>query len=64
MLYEVITVPVAAAALAATAFMAFNGDSGLNRDENRPNVIILASDALRPDHISANGYKRATTPIV
>ncbi len=58
------SVPVAAAALAATAFMAFNGDSGLNRDENRPNVIILASDALRPDHISANGYKRATTPNI
>ncbi|MGL4231681.1 MAG: sulfatase-like hydrolase/transferase [Casimicrobium sp.] len=28
----------------------------------RPNVVIIAVDALRPDHLSANGYSRDTTP--
>ncbi|MBP7584467.1 MAG: sulfatase-like hydrolase/transferase, partial [Spirochaetes bacterium] len=27
-----------------------------------PNILILSSDAVRPDHLSANGYERATTP--
>ncbi len=29
----------------------------------RPNILILASDSLRPDHISYNGYKRNTPNI-
>jgi arylsulfatase A-like enzyme len=28
----------------------------------KKNVIIFASDALRPDHLSANGYPRDTSP--
>lgn len=29
---------------------------------NAPNVVILVSDCLRADHVSAAGYERATTP--
>jgi hypothetical protein len=29
----------------------------------QPNVLILASDSLRPDHISYNGYQRKTPAI-
>jgi len=28
----------------------------------RPNVLILADDSLRPDHMGAHGYPRDTTP--
>jgi arylsulfatase len=28
----------------------------------RPNVILITSDALRADHLSVNGYARATSP--
>ncbi len=27
-----------------------------------PNILVLSSDAVRPDHFSVNGYARATTP--
>lgn len=30
----------------------------------RPNLLILASDGLRPDHFSGNGYARPTTPHI
>jgi arylsulfatase A-like enzyme len=30
----------------------------------RPNLLILASDGLRPDHLSGNGYARATSPHI
>ncbi|MCU0821877.1 MAG: sulfatase-like hydrolase/transferase [Spirochaetes bacterium] len=30
----------------------------------KPNILILASDALRPDHFSGYGYKRKTTPNI
>ncbi|MCY1042637.1 sulfatase [Corallococcus sp. bb12-1] len=30
----------------------------------RPNLLILASDGLRPDHLSGNGYSRATSPNI
>lgn len=30
----------------------------------RPNLLILASDGLRPDHLSGNGYPRATSPNI
>ncbi len=29
---------------------------------NRPNVILITLDALRPDHLSAYGYARETSP--
>jgi arylsulfatase A-like enzyme len=31
---------------------------------DKPNIIILATDALRPDHFSGFGYKRKTTPNI
>jgi len=30
----------------------------------KPNIIFLSSDALRPDHFSGNGYFRETTPNI
>ena len=30
--------------------------------QDKPNVLILASDALKPDHFSGYGYSRNTTP--
>ncbi len=29
-----------------------------------PNILVLASDAVRPDHFSGNGYSRNTTPNI
>ncbi len=29
-----------------------------------PNIIIIAADALRPDHLSTYGYHRPTTPTI
>ncbi len=34
-----------------------------NIKTKKPNILILASDSLRPDHISYNGYKRKTPNI-
>jgi len=56
--------PIGAVALVAVIFMTLNGTPDLNKNPKRPNVIILASDALRPDHMSAYGYKRKTTPNI
>lgn len=33
-------------------------------ESNLPNIIIISADALRPDHMSCNGYKRNTTPNI
>ena len=30
----------------------------------RPNILILAADSLRADHLSSHGYVRATTPTI
>lgn len=35
-----------------------------NRNGETPNVIIFASDAVRPDHLSGLGYIRDTTPNI
>jgi arylsulfatase A-like enzyme len=32
--------------------------------ENRPNIVILISDALRRDHLGCYGYERNTTPNI
>ncbi len=32
--------------------------------DDRPSVLVLASDALRPDHLGAYGYERATSPAI
>lgn len=32
------------------------------RNDGRPNILILASDGLRPDHLGAYGYARPTSP--
>jgi hypothetical protein len=36
----------------------------VHEDKSRPNILIIASDALRPDHFSGNGYARDTTPNI
>jgi hypothetical protein len=35
-----------------------------NRSNNQPNILIISADALRPDHMSFNGYKKKTTPNI
>jgi len=37
---------------------------GKQRKTQQPNIIILASDALRPDRFSGFGYGKATTPSI
>lgn len=32
--------------------------------KNKPNILILSADALRPDHMSCNGYDKKTTPNI
>lgn len=39
-------------------------DKKFNRNSETLNVIILASDALRPDHLSGHGYLRNTSPNI
>ena len=34
------------------------------KKDPRPNILILASDSLRADHLSCNGYARPTTPAI
>jgi arylsulfatase A-like enzyme len=38
--------------------------ASLTRDSEKPNIIIIASDSLRPDHLSCNGYERKTSPNI
>jgi arylsulfatase A-like enzyme/uncharacterized membrane protein len=33
-------------------------------DISSPNILILSSDAVRPDHLGVNGYGRDTTPNI
>ncbi len=35
-----------------------------NKEPKRMNILILASDSLRSDHLSFNGYDRATSPNI
>ena len=35
-----------------------------NSAKNTPNILIISSDALRPDHMSFNGYGKNTTPNI
>ncbi len=34
------------------------------RPAARPNILVIASDAIRPDHFGVNGYRRDTTPRI
>ncbi len=38
--------------------------ASLTKDSEKPNIIIIASDSLRPDHLSCNGYERKTSPNI
>jgi choline-sulfatase len=46
------------AALAAASCRLFGGEP------ERPNIILVTVDALRPDHIGAYGYSKPTTPYL
>ena len=35
-----------------------------NSLKSSPNILIISSDALRPDHMSFNGYGKSTTPNI
>jgi arylsulfatase A-like enzyme len=56
------------AALAALLVLGYAGwtfqKPPSSRTAPRPNLLILASDGLRPDHFSGNGYTRPTTPHI
>lgn len=43
-------------ALLLLASSAFGGE--------RPNILVISIDALRPDHLSRYGYERATSPAI
>ena len=38
--------------------------ASLTKNSEKPNIIIIASDSLRPDHLSCNGYDRKTSPNI
>ena len=53
--------------IGASAILLFWASSNLLKltfpsETERPNVIIIASDSLRPDHLSCNGYPRNKSP--
>lgn len=35
-----------------------------NKKNNRPSIILIVIDTLRPDHMSTYGYSRETTPFI
>ena len=35
-----------------------------NKTNTQPNILVISADALRPDHMSFNGYKKKTTPNI
>ncbi len=52
-------------AAACWAVPAWNNRASLGpRTDKRPNVLIIASDSLRADHLSINGYHRMTSPAI
>ncbi len=52
-------------AAGAWAFPAYlNRINAAPRTDPRPNVLILASDSLRADRLSVNGYNRPTSPAI
>jgi arylsulfatase A-like enzyme len=38
--------------------------TGILRQEKLPNILLITSDGLSADHLSAYGYKRETTPFI
>jgi len=47
--------------LSILAFVMLLGCGG---EPGRPNVLIIAVDTLRPDHLSCYGYRRQTSPNI
>jgi len=39
-------------------------NKGKTMQRNRPNIILIVIDALRPDHLSCNGYPTLTSPNI
>ncbi len=56
-------VAVAAFACIVIVFL-YECDYIFYRQAARPNILIIASDAIRPDHFGVNGYRRDTTPRI
>jgi arylsulfatase A-like enzyme len=40
------------------------GNKRRNGASSKPNVLVVAADSIRPDHLSALGYPRPTTPNI
>jgi phosphoglycerol transferase MdoB-like AlkP superfamily enzyme len=64
--YNIIFIYTAAGSAFLSVIFLITVYSGGNKQmqDKRPNVIIIASDALRPDHLSGNGYFRDTSPNI
>ncbi len=59
------TLGIASVALGAFGVMSFTKPiPKIVKRDSRPNILILASDSLRADHLSCNGYYRPTTPAI
>ena len=56
------TMALGALALLACAALFARHRFGSTRPSDRTNVLVLAADSVRPDHMSGLGYARATTP--
>jgi arylsulfatase A-like enzyme len=48
----------------AVASGAFSRTNVATAPRTKPNILILASDSLRADHLSCNGYAKNTTPAI
>ena len=50
-------------AVAAVVVGASDGEHGEGRS-SQPNILLISIDTLRPDHLSAYGYSRDTSPVL
>lgn len=49
---------------AAVVCVACGGESSSPSSSERPHIVLITVDSLRPDHVGAYGYDRATSPSI
>jgi arylsulfatase A-like enzyme len=56
--------PVPAALIMLSALVVLGGAPARAEEHQRPNIILIVVDAMRPDHLGCYGYTRPTSPNI